>query len=78
MPLIGEQIIEKAREIIAAETHGIRYSVLARRIKEALPDANPNTITGHIWNLDARFPQEIYKPSRGLFRHTGLTPKRGT
>jgi hypothetical protein len=45
MPLIGEQIIEKAREIIAAETHGIRYSVLARRIKEALPDANPNTIT---------------------------------
>jgi hypothetical protein len=33
MPLIGEQIIEKAREIIAAEPHGIRYSMLRDETK---------------------------------------------
>jgi hypothetical protein len=68
MATIGEQIVQKAREITEAEPHGVRYSVLARRIKEALPDANLNTIAGTIWNLDARFQNEIYKPARGIFR----------
>jgi hypothetical protein len=43
---------------------------LERGVKEALPDANTNTINGTIWNLDARLPTEIYKPARGIFKHT--------
>jgi hypothetical protein len=66
---IGEQIVQKAREIISAEAAGIRYSELARRIQEAL-GANINTINGNIWNLDVRLPEEIYKPARGIFKHT--------
>jgi len=29
-----------------------------------------NTIHGNVWNLDERFPDRVYKPSRGLFRLT--------
>jgi hypothetical protein len=29
---------------------------------------NKNTVTGTLWNLDQRFPDRVYRPSRGLFR----------
>jgi hypothetical protein len=79
MPLpIGEQITQKARDIIEGEPQGIRYSHLVRRIKESLPDANLNTINGNIWNLDSRYPQEIYKAARGIFRHTKFKEAEGS
>ena len=31
-----------------------------------------NTIRGYIWDLDAKFPNEIYKADRGLFRHVSF------
>lgn len=49
---------------------GIRYSDLMRRIQEELPGIPFNTITGSVWNLDVIKPDDIYKPGRGIFRHT--------
>lgn len=66
---IKDTITAKAKEILKSEQNGIRYSNLVRKIKEAT-DANENTIHGSIWNLDERFPNEIYKPARGIFRST--------
>jgi hypothetical protein len=66
---IRERVIQKARELISSDEKGVRYSNLARRLKEELPDINLNTIHGTIWNLESRLPQEIYKPARGVFRH---------
>jgi hypothetical protein len=65
-----EKIISKAMSIIKSNSNGIRYSDLVRKIQEEFSDIPVNTIHGTVWNLDIRNPNEIYKPTRGLFRHT--------
>lgn len=66
---IGDTIKDKAIAILALEEKGLRFSVLMRKIKEAIPSANPNTINGNTWNLDSVAPDKVYKPARGIFRH---------
>jgi hypothetical protein len=63
-----QQIRQLARELIAQSPGGIRYGELLNRIVTAHPETPPNTVQGSIWNLAELFPQEITKPSRGLFR----------
>jgi hypothetical protein len=65
-----DQIIAKDLEILAAAPAGVRYSNLVRAIHEALPKIPMNTIHGTIWNLDAKLPELIFKPARGLWMHT--------
>jgi hypothetical protein len=65
-----EKIRKKALEILADTPKGIHYSDLMRRIQEELPGIPFNTITGSLWNLDVIKPDEVYKPGRGIFRHT--------
>lgn len=64
-----EKIVSKAVEVIKALPEGIRYSELVRTIQQNFSDIPNNTIHGTIWNLEARVPDKIYKPARGLFRH---------
>lgn len=47
----------------------MKYSELVSRISARLPDIPVNTIHGTVWNLDVTRPNEVYKPSRGLWRH---------
>jgi hypothetical protein len=61
------QIREKARQIVANNKGGIRYSDLIGQIQTENPETPSNTIQGSVWNLHTRYPQEISKPSRGLF-----------
>jgi hypothetical protein len=56
-----------AREIISAHPGGIRYTPLVDQILQLHPETPKNTIHGSVWNLDTVFPNEISKPSRGLF-----------
>lgn len=65
--LTRDQIREFARKIIAENPGGIRYSVLVEKISQKSPETPNKTVQGSIWNLDALFPNEIIKPSRGLF-----------
>ncbi len=65
-----EKITAKAKEILAANPSGVRFSELVRNLREAFPGEAYGNFTGAIWNLDSRFPTEIYKPARGLFRLT--------
>ena len=41
-----------------------------RKIHDEFPEIPVNTIHGTVWNLETCMPNEIYKPARGLFRHT--------
>ena len=59
-----EQIVAKAIELLEQHPHGLRYGELHKAIRAALPDANPNTIGGTIWNLEVQFPAQVYKPAR--------------
>ena len=63
-----ERITLKAKEILGAVPSGVRFSDLVSRLRREFPNDPYGTITGTVWNLDTRFPSEIYKPSRGLFR----------
>jgi hypothetical protein len=65
--LTVQQIKSLARSIIAANPGGIRYSALVHKICQQNPETPKNTVHGSVWNLDALFPNEIAKPSRGLF-----------
>ncbi len=71
---ITEQIKAKALDLLKENPEGLRYTELLRQIQESNTDFNPNTIAGSIWNLDAAYPNEVYKPSRGLFRLLELKP----
>jgi hypothetical protein len=65
--LTVQQIKNLARSIIAANPGGIRYTALVQKILQENPGTMENTIHGSVWNLDKLFPNEIAKPSRGLF-----------
>src|SRR5262245_36991434 len=65
--LSTHQVREVARKIIATNPGGVKYGDLHEQISEMSPETPKNTIHGSIWDLHLRFPQEISKPSRGLF-----------
>ena len=65
--LTVKQIQELAKSIIASYPGGIRYTDLAREILRRNPETNENTIKGTLALLFKKFPNELTKPSRGLF-----------
>jgi hypothetical protein len=73
--LSGKEIQKLARSIVTENPGGIRFSVLVDRISQQNPETPKNTVHGSVWNLDTIFPNEIAKPSRGLF--TPIVAKAG-
>jgi hypothetical protein len=71
--LTTQQVKDLARQIIAENPGGIRYSALVNKISQQSPETPANTIHGSVWNLDALYPNEIAKPSRGLFTPVSKT-----
>jgi len=65
---VTERIKAKAFELLEQHPDGLRYSELHSKIQAADSGFKSNTINGSIWNLDAAFPDKVYKPSKGLFR----------
>ena len=70
MAKIGQRIIDKTFEILAANPEGVRYSELVRQIASADRSFNTGTIQGNVWDLQEQYPDRVYKPERGLFRLT--------
>lgn len=68
MATITEQIRDCAFELLKEKPEGLRFGQLVAQIKQKNSAFNTNTINGSIWDLDAQFPDKVYKPSRGLFR----------
>ena len=67
-----ELIQAKAIEILKTAPQGLRTSQLINAIQESLPDFHLKTINGTVWKLPTTKPKEVYKPSRGLFRHVSF------
>ena len=65
---ITAQIRKKALELLSSRPEGMRYSELHNEIYTANPSFKKNTINGAMWDLDASFPNEVYKADRGVFR----------
>ena len=69
--LTRKQIKELAKSIIASNPGGIRFSSLVYQILQQNPETPENTIRGSVRNLEEQFPQEVRKPSRGLYTPIG-------
>lgn len=78
MTKVTEQIRNKALEVLANNPVGVPYSRLVKFISESNKEFNVNTINGSIWNLDKKYPDKVYKPSRGIFRLVKFNNKEGT
>ena len=67
---ITGQINQKAIDLLSDSPEGIRWSEMLKLIQGAYPDFHPKTINGTVWKLVENNPKEVYKPEKGLFKHT--------
>jgi hypothetical protein len=65
---ITGRINATALELLERHPEGLRWSELNAKIEAADPGFHPKTVNGAVWKLVEKFPDEVYKPSKGLFR----------
>jgi hypothetical protein len=65
---ITSQIEAKVFELLEENQEGIRWSDLNSKIKQLNPSFHPKTINGVIWKLPRKYPDKVYKPSKGIFK----------
>ncbi len=72
MPRLSpREIRELARHIVANEPGGINYTALVNEICEQSPETPKGPVRAAVFDLHRLFPNEISKPSRGLFMSVG-------
>ena len=65
---VTHRINAKAFELLGQHREGLRWSELLSKIKAGDPTFHPKTVNGCVWKLTEKFPDKVYKPSKGLFR----------
>lgn len=65
---VTHRINAKALELLQQHPEGLRWSELLVGIKESDHTFHPKTVNGCVWKLVEKFPDKVYKPSKGLFR----------
>ena len=68
IPTVTGRINEKALELLEQHPEGMHWSELLATVKVSDPTLHPKTINGCIWKLVDKYPDKVYKPSKGLFR----------
>jgi len=59
-----------ALELLEQYPEGLPWSQLLIKIRQSDPSFHPKTVNGCVWKLIEKFPNKVYKPSKGLFRLT--------
>ena len=62
------RINARAIELLEQHPEGLRWSELFASIKGSDHTFHPKTVNGCVWKLTEKFPDKVYKPSKGLFR----------
>jgi hypothetical protein len=57
-------------EILKKNPEGLQWTAINKKVEELDPSLHLKTINGCVWKLIENFPNEVYKPSKGLFRLT--------
>ena len=65
---ITGRIYLKAFELLDQNPEGMRWKDLNEAIQKSDPSFHPKTINGCVWKLTEKFPDKVYKPSKGVFR----------
>jgi len=67
-PTITGSINQTALKLLDMNPEGLSWTELISKIKDTHPTFHPKTINGCVWKLLEKYPNEVYKPSKGLFR----------
>lgn len=67
-PKVTHRINEIALALLEKHPEGLRWSQLLAGIKESDPTFHPKTVNGCVWKLTEKYPDKVYKPSKGFFR----------
>lgn len=65
---ITGRIYIKIFQILEKNPDGVRWTDLNKAIEESDPSLHPKTINGCVWKLIEKYPDKVYKPSRGVFK----------
>lgn len=65
---ITGRIYSKSLELLEQHPEGLHWSELIAKIEASDRSFHPKTVNGCVWKLVERFPEKVYKPSKGLFR----------
>lgn len=65
---ITGRIYTKIFDLLEKHPEGIRWTELIRLIETSDSSLHPKTINGCVWKLIEKFPDDVYKPEKGLFR----------
>ena len=65
---ITGRINATALDLLKANPEGLRWSELLTKIKASDATLHPKTVNGCVWKLVEKFPDKVYKPSKGLFQ----------
>jgi hypothetical protein len=63
------RIYKIAIGLLKNNPEGIQWTQLNNMIKEQDPTLHPKTINGCVWKRVEKFPNKVYKPNKGLFKH---------
>lgn len=66
-PIITRRIYAKLFELLDKNPEGLHWSELISKIEASDHGFHPKTVNGCIWKLIEKFPDKVYKPSKGLF-----------
>ncbi|MFA7319170.1 MAG: hypothetical protein WC022_01045 [Parcubacteria group bacterium] len=65
---ITDRMNETIFELLEQYPAGLRWSELLSKVKASDSSFHPKTINGSIWKLISKYPEKVYKPSKGVFR----------
>jgi hypothetical protein len=75
---VTHRVYATALELLDRHPEGLRWSELRSKIEASDRSLHPKTVNGCVWKLAERFPDRVYKPSKGLFRLLKYKPGDGT
>jgi len=64
---VTHKITAKIFELLEKHPEGMRWVDLRKEV-EADKSFHPKTVNGLIWRLTEKFPDKVYRPSKGVFR----------
>lgn len=70
MQTITGKIYKIIFELLEKNPNGLRWSELLSQIQQYDPTLHPKTVNGCVWKLIEKFPDQVYKPEKGIFRLT--------
>jgi SLT domain-containing protein len=65
---VTERINAAAFKLLDQHPEGLSWTDLRTRIEESDSKFHPKTVNGCVWKLVEKYPDRVYKPSKGLFR----------